>query len=111
MQLAQTSALHGLLAVREVPNTEDASGGLVQSGQCTVDVHVYVSDKCTCPLLIDGFDGLAAFTFEVNSICHFIHINVTCTSELSKLATEMRQTFIFGTPFLRVVVHVHHRLC
>ena len=37
-----TSALHGLLAVRGVPNTEDASGGPGQSGQCTVDVHVCV---------------------------------------------------------------------
>ena len=42
MHLAQTSALHGLLAVRGVPNTEDASGGPGQSGQCTVDVHVCV---------------------------------------------------------------------
>ena len=42
MHIAQANALHGLLAVRGVPNTEDASGGLGQSGQCTVDVHVCV---------------------------------------------------------------------
>ena len=76
MHIAQTSALHGLLAVRGVPNTEDASGGLGQSGQCTVDVHVCV-----------GFDDVFSSAFdtcyEVNSICHFIQLyifnNVTCT--------------------------------
>ena len=42
MHLAQTSALHGLLAVRGITNTEDASGGLGQSEQCTVDAHICV---------------------------------------------------------------------
>ena len=84
MHLAQTSALHGLLAVRRVPNTEDASGGLGQSGMCTVDVCMGVM------MFLSAFDTC----YEVNSICHFIQLyifnNVTC----------LFMFYFFRTPFI-----------